>query len=76
VFHVHQTRGQAWSPPVELLIRARACSLPILVMISFFVVARSRLGDPGRTFVRFVGRRFRRAGVPCLVSTAILWTAM
>jgi len=73
LFHVYHAGGQAWSPSIDALMRLRACSLPIVILISFFVVTRSVLGHPDQPYARFVGRRFWRLGVPCLLWSAIYW---
>lgn len=73
LFHVYHAGGQVWSPSIDVLMRLRACSLPIVILISCFVVTRSMLRQPDQPFARFAGRRFWRLGVPCLLWTAIYW---
>ena len=73
LFHVYHAGGQAWSPAIDGVMRARACSMPVVILISFFVITRSVLRDPERPFSGFVSRRFWRIGAPCLIWTAIYW---
>ena len=64
------------TPGLELVIRLRDCSFPIIVLTSFFVMTRSLMARPDRTFGRFAAGRFTRLAVPCFIWTAlyrVLW---
>ena len=60
-------------PVVGVMFRLRDCALPIIILTSFFVITRSQLANPSRTFVQFASKRFVRLGVPCAVWSALYW---
>jgi peptidoglycan/LPS O-acetylase OafA/YrhL len=56
-----------------VMMRLRDCALPIIILTSFFVVTRSLLANPGRTFAQFASNRFMRLSVPCAVWSVAYW---
>ena len=73
VIHFSQVLGLPSTPGLELVIRLRDCSFPIIVLTSFFVMTRSLMARPDRRFGPFAASRFTRLAVPCLVWTALYW---
>jgi peptidoglycan/LPS O-acetylase OafA/YrhL len=73
VIHFYQVMGLAWSPSIDLLIRLRDCAFPVVVLTSFFVLTRSLLRNPDRSFRQFVAGRFWRLEMPCVVWSALYW---
>ena len=73
VIHFAQVLDLPSTPGLELVIRLRDCSFPIIVLTSFFVMTRSLVARPNRRFGPFAANRFTRLAVPCLVWTALYW---
>jgi surface polysaccharide O-acyltransferase-like enzyme len=60
-------------PAFNLAIRLRDCAFPVIVLTSFFVMTRSLLANPGRTFAQFASNRFVRLAVPCAIWSTLYW---
>ncbi|MFO7693428.1 MAG: acyltransferase [Vicinamibacterales bacterium] len=73
VIHFSQVLGLPSTPGLELVIRLRDCSFPIIVLTSFFVMTRSIMAKPDRSFGPLAAGRFMRLAVPCLIWTALYW---
>ena len=73
VIHFSQVLDLHSTPGLELVIRVRDCSFPIIVLTSFFVLTRSIMAKPDRLFGPFAASRFTRLAVPCIVWTALYW---
>ncbi len=73
VIHFSLGLGLRSTPGLELVIRLRDCSFPIIVLTSYFVMTRSLMARPDRRFGHFAAGRFTRLAVPCLIWTALYW---
>lgn len=73
VIHFSQVLDLPSTPALELVIRLRDCSFPIIVLTSFFVMTRSLMARPDRRFGSFAANRFTRLAVPCFIWTALYW---
>jgi peptidoglycan/LPS O-acetylase OafA/YrhL len=71
--HFYHALALAVSPSLIILLRARGCVFPAIVLTSFFVMTRSMLANPERTLGDFARRRFWRLEVPCLVWSGLYW---
>jgi peptidoglycan/LPS O-acetylase OafA/YrhL len=73
LIHFPRVFDLASEPVFGVLIRLRDCAFPIVVLTSFFVVTRSLLANPDRTFGQFASRRLLRLAVPCAIWSALYW---
>ena len=73
VIHFSQVLDLRSTPALELVIRLRDCSFPIIVLTSFFVMTRSLMARPDCRFGSFAANRFTRLAVPCFIWTALYW---
>jgi peptidoglycan/LPS O-acetylase OafA/YrhL len=71
--HFYKELTLPMSQDLIVLLRARDCTFPVIVLTSVFVMARSLIANPDRTFGRFAGQRFWRLAVPCLVWSSLYW---
>ena len=60
-------------PAFRVMLRLRDCALPTIILTSFFVITRSLLAHPDRTFAHFASNRFVRLAVPCAIWSALYW---
>jgi len=61
------------TPAFDVLLRARDCAFPIILMTSFFVLTRTVVAHSDRSFGLFAAGRFRRLVVPCLIWSGLYW---
>ena len=73
VIHFSQVLDLPSTPALELVIRLRDCSFPIIVLTSFFVMTRSLMARPDCRFGSFAANRFTRLAVPCFIWTVLYW---
>jgi surface polysaccharide O-acyltransferase-like enzyme len=60
-------------PAFRVMMRLRDCALPTIILTSFFVITRSLLAHPERTFSHFASNRFMRLAVPCAIWSGLYW---
>jgi len=75
LIHLPRLFDVASAPAFAVVIRLRDGAFPIIILTSFFVITRSLLANPGRTFAQFASNRFMRLAVPCVVWSALYWLA-
>jgi surface polysaccharide O-acyltransferase-like enzyme len=73
VVHFPRLSDFASEPGFGFLMRLRECAFPVIILTSYFVITRSLLANPGRTFGQFASKRFVRLAVPCAIWSAFYW---